>query len=152
MNPPPQHCATSFPDRVMDFTTAVGNHVSVSNDTAGRTVDKEWTSEKSPTSMTESNSFHARGTFLFPNLTNQKRRTDLKGCRNKFQEERLTFHTEKFGFWIGCKVISCCILFWLWCFYWLKIQHIWQLFKLLYLFEPVTCSLTLKYFLNNAHV
>lgn len=80
MTPPSQHCITLFYDRLMDFTAAVSSHVSewksVSNDKAGRTVGKEWTSKNCPTS------FHARRAFLFPNLTNHKRRTDLKGVES----------------------------------------------------------------------
>ena len=52
-------------DRLMDFTTAKGDCVQWHH------KEEKWAPGNSPTAGTETLSFHARGIFLFQNLTNQ---------------------------------------------------------------------------------
>lgn len=61
----------------------------VSYETAGRTMDKEGTWEKSPISIIEGHFHHARGTFPFSDLTIQKRGSYLRERIVKM--ENLTF-------------------------------------------------------------
>lgn len=63
----------------------------VSNDTAGRTVDKKWTSEKSTTYWKWL--FPCKRDFLIPKSNQPNEEGWFIGCRNfdEFQEESLTF-------------------------------------------------------------